>query len=267
MRILLTGSHGFLGRHVKEALESAGHEVWCYSRRVNTVGDSCVAHADLLINCAGEVTDKTQMCAANLEFAADLLRASVAFDKRLIHVGSLIEDLPLDTIYHATKRAATQLCVAYARELGAKVSVIRPSTLYGYGDRPEAFFPTLWRAHVENTPVRIANEFRGWIHVTDAARAVLALAQDPLAVRGIYDANTDYIHNLAIFDLFSARVGGTIQADLRDQREEGTGWPRHSCRAIRDTGWKPLYDMEFGVAEFVAQMQGGGGGEGAGTIS
>lgn len=259
MTILLAGAQGFLGRHVKAALEQAGHTVLQWSLRAfddrgRPRQNPSLTESDLYINCAGNTETPEFMYESNVAFAKEMLESARILNKRLIHIGSIAEDLPGNSVYQATKRAATNLCLAYAEEWNVDVCVVKPSTIYGVGDKDSAFLPTLWRAYKQGTAFRPTNEFRGWVHVKDVAAAI-ALLVDPVTPRGVYEVNSDYVHNLALFDLFKAVVGSNVRLDESTGRDEGAGWPRHGCTWIREAGWKPQYDLEKGIREFVEYMQ------------
>ena len=126
--ILLTGSTGFVGRHLKPLLERQGYEILCYTRDMDLSSlSSSRPNIKTVINCAGEITDQTKMFEANVVLVERLLRFAREMNvAKFIQIGSSSEYgviseprkedmrcVPTDW-YSATKIAATNLCLGYA---------------------------------------------------------------------------------------------------------------------------------------------------------
>ncbi len=175
MRILLTGSSGFVGKHLLRRL--SGHEVYCLKRNAPLPGD----FFDVVYHLAGEIYDESKMFAANVQLTYDLLRLNY---KRFIYVGSSSEygrksrpiketdSLQPETWYECTKAAASMLCRS------KPVCIARPFSLYGPDDNPRKLVPTLIRAAQGDRKIKLCEAVHDYVYVQDFVDGLLMLAED-----------------------------------------------------------------------------------------
>jgi uncharacterized protein YbjT (DUF2867 family) len=132
VRILLTGTTGFIGRHLAEKLESAGHEVVRVSR--GTAGAKAeglkmdlasvppasvwlahLAGIDAVVNTVGIFRESGQQTFDRLHVAAPsaLFEACAqAGVRRIIHFSALGADAHARSRYHLSKRAGDEALLA-----------------------------------------------------------------------------------------------------------------------------------------------------------
>lgn len=241
MNVYLLGSTGFIGRHLKAALQAVGYTVWAHSREQTPLEQlkwSAICHADLVINAAGNTENESTMQADNTDLAIEVARCCAAFGKRLIHIGSMMELWPV-TGYALSKLAATQNILGY----DADFTVIRPATVYGPDDRPTSMLPTLWRAHSEDQPFVCRDDTRSWVHVDDLA-AIITLLISERTIRGpIINVGGTPVSNADIVRWFEAAVGDSGKVTHQPGKVypfEPTPFPSLNLRS-----------MEEGVREYV----------------
>ncbi len=175
MRVLLTGSAGFIGRAVAAALETRGHTVVSFDTPEHDVCDArdvgkAVSTVDAVINLAGLLGTSEmfgQEHAAvhvNILGAVHLLDAAAAMNVPMVQIATGHEG-QLNP-YAVTKACASQLALSRAQWTGQPVSVVRAYHAYGPGQKPPPPYGT--------SPVRkIIPSF-----------VCAALTGDPLAVYG-----------------------------------------------------------------------------------
>ena len=191
MRILLTGATGFIGRHLAEKLESAGHEVVRVSR--GTAGaemdglsmdlasvppaSAWLAHLagiDVVVNTVGIFRERGQQTFDRLHVAAPraLFEACVqAGVRRVIHFSALGADSQAHSRYHLSKRSGDEALLA----LGLDAVVLQPSLVFGLDGESSRLFLQLAAA-----PVHLVPEGAGPVqpvHVDDVAELVLRLVE------------------------------------------------------------------------------------------
>ncbi len=197
-RVAITGATGFLGRHLVRVFDRAGWRVRVLARRDPvaafgavevevtpggledpvTLGALCDG-ADLVIHAAGLVKARRDVDfhRVNVEGAGRLAQAAAerAPTARVLLVSSLAAREPGLSAYAASKRAAE---TAMAARLGDRLTVARPTAIYGPGDRD--ILP-LFVAAARGRPLPVLHpEARiTLVHVEDAAQALLALADSP----------------------------------------------------------------------------------------
>ncbi|MDH5326446.1 MAG: NAD-dependent epimerase/dehydratase family protein [Gammaproteobacteria bacterium] len=153
MKILLTGSSGFIGRQVSTALEADGHEVVGVNR-----ADGCdfnhmlkasdwlpfLQSIDVVINCVGIIVeteyqrfDRLHNLAPSALFCA-CDKVGIA---RVIQVSALGADDQAFTEYQLSKKAADDVL----RQLSCDWFILRPSLVYGEAGRSTRFFNRLAR--------------------------------------------------------------------------------------------------------------------------
>lgn len=148
MKILLTGASGFIGGHIRDALERAGHTVYAVDRHHGIDFNQMLEEEDWLpflqdievvINSVGIIVERKGQSFQKLHKQAPvaLFRASAdANVKRIIQISALGADEAAFTPYQLTKRAADETL----RDLPLDWFILRPSLVYGEGSASLAMF-------------------------------------------------------------------------------------------------------------------------------
>lgn len=190
--VALTGGAGFLGGHITRALKAAGwrvrhlvHQTPVDAKDAVSGGlddaaalDALVADADVVIHAAGLVKARRNADFFHVNGAGGHnLAAAVARCPRRPHVvviSSLAARQPDLSPYAASKRAGED---AFTRA-GLSPVVLRPTAIYGPGDREAARF--LKAAESPLLAIPLAPEARvTLVHATDVASAAVAMATCP----------------------------------------------------------------------------------------
>ncbi len=265
MTILLTGSTGFVGRHLKKRLETEGHIVKCLGRF-----DSVLYPIDAIINCAGELTAQDKMYEANTQLVQGLLSIMPGSDaKKMIHLGSSSEygatNAPRredsvcipSNVYEATKLAATALCQGYAKAYDLDVVVARPFSLYGDGDKPRKLIPTLYRSYLEHTPINLHPGSHDFLWIDEFVDGLILLLNAPKHVTqgqifnfgsGISSTNDQVVAGL------EKALGAKLDIRLQPGRfhaHDVDNWVADISKAKRLLGWSPKVNLSAGLNEYV----------------
>jgi uncharacterized protein YbjT (DUF2867 family) len=191
VRILLTGASGFIGRHVADKLESAGHRIVRVGRAV-AIGDRDgvsmdlaaapsasawlphLAGVDIVINAVGIFRERGRQTFEQLHLAAPraLFEACAQVGvSRVIHFSALGADEDAHSRYHLSKRAGDEALLA----MDLDAVVLQPSLVFGLdGESSRVFLQ--WAA----APVLVVPEGAGPVqpvHVEDVAELVLRLVE------------------------------------------------------------------------------------------
>ena len=195
----VTGATGFLGQHVVRALADVGFAVRILARREplslfwdgvapqvvrGDLADSAALGqlsdgADVVVHVAGQIGGrKADLDRVNIEGTRKVAEATAASSARLLQISSLAAREPQLSAYGASKRGGEEA----ARELmGDRLTVIRPPAVYGPGDRETLRLFKL-AASGPFLPVLDPAARMALIHVEDAARQIVALAESPLPI-------------------------------------------------------------------------------------
>ncbi|MEV0667402.1 NAD-dependent epimerase/dehydratase family protein [Actinomadura luteofluorescens] len=214
-RVLVTGSSGFIGRHVVTRLQSDGLDVTGLDRRTGHVSGEFI-HKDLLdLREDFQIQDRLKSFTHVIHLAAEAyVPASVTQPDRYVQnnvVGTtnLIEALaaaphltrfllvsscevygttpvPVDesaspqpaSPYAASKLSQEAFCQAAAQCYGLPLVTARLFNNYGPGQQPDRLIPALIRACAEGTDFSMTSDgsqTRDWVHVQDTADAFVRL--------------------------------------------------------------------------------------------
>lgn len=196
MRVLVTGSAGFIGQHLSAELRQRGHEVVPFDQPrqdIRSVAD--VEHAlygrdiGAVVNLAGMLGTPELFGAERQAAGVNILGALNIFDaaKRyggipVVQIGTGHKGQP--NPYAITKACAEDLGLARARWLGEKITVVRAYHVYGPGQIPgpphgpakvHKFFPTFACRALQGLPLELCGgggQLIDPVHVSDVAVAL-----------------------------------------------------------------------------------------------
>lgn len=288
MRLLVTGASGLIGRHVVElAAEQEMAVIASARRRPAELADGTeFAAADLsdeseatalvrsvrpthIIHTAWITRPSTYWeDPVNLQWVAATQRMAQAFaeshGQRFVQLGSCAEydwshghcdegSTPTApaTLYGKSKVAAFQAVRAAGHDRFQAVEA-RIFMVYGPGENPERFIPTICRNHVAGTIPSLSSgtQLRDWLYVKDAARALLTLALAG-ASDDVVNVGAGAAVSLGQVATILARLAGAAETGL-GRRPDRPGDPQvltASTARLRATGWRPVYDLETGLRE------------------
>lgn len=152
MKILVTGSRGFVGRNLVSQLRNIqsgkaknyavfGEALTVFEYDVDSNPaelDAYCRQADFVFNLAGvnRPKDQTEFMEGNFGFASTLLDTLKKYNNTCPVMISSSTQAALDNPYGESKRAGEQLLFDYSKETGAKVLVYRFPNVFGKWCRP-----------------------------------------------------------------------------------------------------------------------------------
>jgi nucleoside-diphosphate-sugar epimerase len=215
VKALVTGSAGFVGRHMVAELERRGCHVW-QSDVTDARPDGALEIFrygsnvfDLVVHCAAQAPHRAGIDNQPAAMVYNQLLDAAMFDwairtkqRRILYFSSCAAlDRNLDD-YGWTKLTGERMA-ASARRTGVPVTVVRPYS--GYGEDQGEDWP--FRAFVERAkrhedPYTIwgdGQQVRDWIHIDDVVNGALAVVEsgteDPVNLcTGIGTSMTDLAH-------------------------------------------------------------------------
>jgi dTDP-glucose 4,6-dehydratase len=159
--------------------------------------------------------------------------------------------------YSATKAAADQLILAWARTYNLPYVIVRPTNNYGEGQYVEKLIPKAIKYLELGKKIPLHNNgdpVRTWLHAEDTARAILTII-DNNKTNEIYNISGGYeqtnletikkilnIYNItdiySKLDLTYSRPGQDVRYSLDDSK-------------LQSLGWKPLMDFNMELHDIV----------------
>jgi UDP-glucose 4-epimerase len=283
MRILVTGSSGFIGRNLLDLLDETPHEVIPFDIAINKCYDVAgpslpdvaplFRKADAVIHLAAEggvidsINNPGGSFHTNVIGTYHTLELAKEYGVEKVLVASTAGALlgnrrdvnehccphPISP-YGASKEAAEAYCAAFARSLGMNVNILRFANVYGpQGKHKRGAVSSFMSAIRAGQPIRIrgaGTQIRDFVHVHDICRGILTALEEPTIPGSIYHFGTG---------------GETSIRQLANMVVNAAGmdyWPmRHDdwvpgeivetsvdhTKARRELGWRPVIPLSKGL--------------------
>jgi len=276
-RVLVTGAAGFIGKHLCEALENRGAQVWRTSRSLGFD----VADPDLVEKIVGEFRPDSVFHMAstvtgskdsglvlptfrnNLLTTVNLLASAHRHGvQRMLCLGSLHEHRnnhleSANSPYAVSKFAATAYARMFASLYGLSVTVAVPFMVYGPGQADTSkVLPYVIKSLLEGKVPKLSScrQQFDWIHVRDVVEGLIAI-HDSSGLEGrIVDLGSGELTSVA--DVVSA-AARTLELEpllrfgaLEDRAGEQLR-RADIAETRRLTGWLPALSLASGLVDTV----------------
>jgi UDP-glucose 4-epimerase len=220
MKILVTGSSGFIGTWVSLSLTAAGHEMVPFDRPADIMEPAALARAaegcEGIIHLAGRLGTAELLGSEYAAARVNVLGAVRVYDLAqamavpLVQIGTGHRG-QLNT-YAITKACAEDLALARAQWTGAKITVVRAFHVYGAGQKPP---PPHGHAAVR----KIIPSF-----------VCRALTRMPVEIYGTGQQRIDLVHAADVADVLVQALGGPYGTVV----QAGTGKATTVTQAAKD---------------------------------
>lgn len=214
MKILLTGSNGFVGRALSSLLKSKSYEI-LDSGGSNTL-DLCnwqmvkdIPPSQIIIHLASRsfvpdsFKDPLLFYNNNILSTLNILEKAKLDGSKVIFFSTYIYGtpryLPIDenhskdpkNPYTESKVVCEQLCEAYFRDFGVPVTIFRPFNIYGPGQKLSFFIPTIIN-QINNDIIQLndSRPKRDFVYVDDVIEAVRLSVMNNENLFNIYNLGT-----------------------------------------------------------------------------
>ena len=284
MKILLTGSDGFVGRHFYQALADE-HQVVSIDKSVNTTCQKFFDNPmsdypfDLVVHCAAMVGGRAKIdgdplaIAENLAIDSDLFRwvirrriprvvyfSSSAAYPTALQTGDLELNLREEDLWigetvgtpdqtYGWAKLTGELLAKHAEAAGSRVHIFRPFSGYGEDQALDYPFPSfIQRAKERKDPFEIWGDgwqTRDFIHVDDIVGAVLkAVAEDVEGPVNLGWGRSTSFNELA--EMVTSAVGYT--PDLLHRTNKPVGCIHRVCDPTKMLSfYQPRVTLEEGI--------------------
>lgn len=212
MKAIVTGGSGFLGKYLVMELLKAHHEVVVYDLAISDELLECQKTMPGLSCVAGDILDFETLCRAtdgcevffhtaaiaDLDKARTIPRKTMEVNvlgtvnsleaaritgvKRFVFASTVYTSGKWGSFYRVSKQAGESLCKTYRDEYGMNYTIVRFGSLYGRDANHWNFIYGVCKTLLskgEYTYISSKDSIREYIHIFDAARETVRIAQDP----------------------------------------------------------------------------------------
>ena len=270
LKMLITGSNGFIGKHLIE-FYSKTYEIIEQNRSIH-INEALNSKPDLIINCAASIYEEDSMFDSNVILVYTLLNYIIKNKStKMIHIGSSSEYgkktyqttetdfLDPRTTYEATKSAATMLCVGYARAYNLSIAVARPYSVYGKYEKSYRLFPRLYNAFIKDEHMKLYNGFHDFIYIKDLIKGIdslLVADHDKMKGDIVNFGSGKQYSNFEILDLFKTILKKDPKITIcnyLDKNFESEVWVCDKAYALQKYNFKCEYSIQEGIIDLIKE--------------
>ena len=270
MKILVTGSDGFLGKVLCQQLIKATHEVIRYDismgkdilNREQLAQEMATCNVCIHLAAVADlyIAEHQPELARNLNINAtkSLLEIAEELNVRVLFASTVcaygnngvavsVEQSPLapTEVYAESKAEAERL---FYDKLD-RHAILRLATFYGPNMRTSLATSIFINAIKNDEQIRIHGtglQTRCYTHVDDIASGIIAVLDS--GHNGIYNISSDEeINVIDLIELISELMGKTANTVHVDDRFGQINKSKISSKKLRELGWEPKYDLKTGL--------------------
>lgn len=246
MKAIVFGGSGFLGSHVADALDDAGHKVVVYDIKPSpylrksqamVTGDildqkkveTAVKNCDIVYNFAGiaDIDEASKKPLESVKF--NILGNSILLEaarkaaiKRFVFASSLYVYSKAGAFYRSTKQACELLIENYHEIFKLPYTILRYGSLYGPRTDNENFiYSVIKQALTENKISRHGDgeEIREYIHVRDAAKGSVEILANEFANQHVILTGNQQMKVKDLLYMVKEMLGNKVKVEFLPPRQ------------------------------------------------
>lgn len=251
--IAISGSNGFIGKHLVKRLEDWGYRIIRLDREGNLP-----KQVDYIFDLASYGnfnfhTDIQEIYRANVHRVVKLL-SQVKKIKGIVLTSSSSTLLPTKTFYSITKHAVEELAKIY----DLPIVVARPSTIVGTGEPEHHLIPKLINSCFTSLKMDfVKSPTHDFLAVNDYVEAIIKMAKnaDKLKGKTLNVSMGKSLSNEQVKDIVEKQVGNKASVNyVNSLRSYDTkNWKVKPAIELKRLGWKPKVKLEQVIKEMANQ--------------
>lgn len=284
-RVLITGTNGFIGKHLYDKYIQDGKNVTGWGRReLNPIDAEWLAtlHPDLIIHCAGsasvyksilnpmqdyqdnvtltyhllEAVRAAKLCSSRVIF---LSSAAVYGNPKKLPITEEAERSPLSP-YALHKTMCEDICNFMIHNYGMNVKIARIFSAYGPGLHKQIFWDMYQKAtkYGKLELFGTGNESRDFIYIDDLVSAIQLIANMPEEERSVINiANGVEVSIQKAAGLFAKEMEIDTDHIVFDQVErqgDPLNW-KADISVLKKLGYQPTYDLQEGLHRYICSLR------------
>ena len=255
MKILLTGSKGYVGSHLLQHLKA--HQVYTIDKSDGNDLLTCDLNydVDVVIHLAGSANVRDSLENPTKYWTNNVQNSKRLFDAfpntRILYASSSTAAEPWANPYALSKKAMEMIAPPHA--LG-----MRFTTVYGPGGRPDMLIPRILRNELKYANINFSRDF---IHVKDLVRAIENLLECDWNIVDTHAYNLASQSQTTILELIElinnsiekqSQEWESVQPNFETSRQGDIMHSLADISKISSTlNWQPAIELTQGIEELV----------------
>lgn len=282
MRVLETGSNGFIGRYLLKALSGRGDDVFTHTRNNGDIVDKDVLEKYDGINHIFHLAAKT-FVPESFEKPYEYFQTNIMGTVNVLeycreHVCSMTfmstyvygepKYLPVDekhpvigmTPYHQSKILCESICEFYSRQFNVKVVVLRPFNVFGKGQSGQFLVPKILaqtlNPEVKEISVMDLQPKRDYIYINDLIDAML-LTMHPVKNYSVYNVGSGVSKSVEEVILDIQRATGIKKpytSSNQSRKAEVSDCVADISAIKTELGFAPKYTLTSGLKALIEEI-------------
>lgn len=271
--ILVTGSSGFIGKHLVTKLESEGHKVISINRSSGNIQDSntwaSFPPVDCVIHLAGKSfvpdswLDPSAFIEGNFSGTINALEFCKKNAAKLIFLSSYLYGNPVElpisessgiiasNPYGLSKKISEEACNFYAYHMSVDVIVLRLFNVYGPGQSDDFLIPTIFRQINEGKSILIKDVApkRDYVYIDDVISSII-LSVNHREKFSVFNIGSGLSYSVGEIIEIIQRIKGTdllVKSKNERRQDEIMNTIADISLANKNLGWKPKWSIVEGL--------------------
>jgi nucleoside-diphosphate-sugar epimerase len=276
--VLVTGSHGFIGRHLVPHLKAHGHEVreagsssdrdLCDLKQVQSLpATEVIIHLAARSFVPNAFKQPEAFYRNNVLSTLNVLELARQHKSRVIFLSTYVYGNPVElpipethptaplNPYTQTKLLGEDLCRAYFRDFGVPATIFRPFNVYGPG-QSEAFLIPKIISQLDAEEIRLFDPHpkRDYIYIADlveAIRLAVTIKEEGCGTYNLGSGRSTSVQELA--ELIRSIGGSRSPIVYSNQTRQGevSDTVADITAARNALGWAPLTSLAEGLRQIL----------------
>ena len=289
-KILITGSHGFLARHVSKMLsqnsfkvygighgkwKKSNYKKWGYNYLIN--GDVNLKNllnnfdkVDYIIHCAGRVIGLQP----NEDFIKNVLPTQSILEfirlkkinPKIIFISTIAvsntkgtkpikENFSINPKSHYAfhKKLSEDLLKFYSKKLKIDVLIARTTSLYGEGLQRQFIFDACRKISKKNTSFfGTGNEIRDWLHVSDMSNLILRFIKKSFKNMTVVNCGSGKGNKVKdVLKIIMKEYNQNFNPSFNNISDSNPSKLVANINKAKKFGWFPEKKLKYGLVEYV----------------
>lgn len=280
MKIIVTGSGGFIGSYLVPYLLKNGHEITEVSRKrgfdiCNYSSLNQIKEADVIIHLAAKTfvpesfENPYDFYDINFKSTLNALELSRKLNAKFILMSSYAygepEYVPIDenhplnphNPYSQSKLISEELSQSYSRDFGVDVIAFRAFNIYGFGQSNQFLIPYIFnQIQSKKVVLKDSRPKRDYIHVLDVVSAINQAVMSNLKGFNVFNLGTGVSHSVEeLIEVFKVNIPFEFEVQFTNEfrKNEVLNTVSNTSKLEKQMQWKPQITLQEGIKMFISE--------------